>query len=162
MFNLPPIPSWDGLHPLIIHFPIGLLFLAPVFLLLGLMLDKYRKSLYMSAFIIMLLGTVSAFIAVSTGEAAGEMAIRTPDITKVIMSHEELAEKTVTYFSIITAVFLVIFIIPIIIKKELNALINKLLGTLFFIAFLIGLVILISTAHNGGRLVHELGVRALM
>ena len=32
---LPPIPSWDGLHPLVVHFPIALLLAAPVLLLAG-------------------------------------------------------------------------------------------------------------------------------
>jgi uncharacterized membrane protein len=33
MTQLPMIPSWDGLHPLMIHFPIVLFLWAPVFLL---------------------------------------------------------------------------------------------------------------------------------
>ena len=28
MIDLPPVPTWDGLHPLIIHFPIALLLVA--------------------------------------------------------------------------------------------------------------------------------------
>ena len=33
MPQLPMIPGWDGIHPLLIHFPLTLFFLAPVFVL---------------------------------------------------------------------------------------------------------------------------------
>ena len=32
---LPPIPSFDGLHPLVVHFPVALLIVAPLFLALA-------------------------------------------------------------------------------------------------------------------------------
>ena len=35
MIQTPPIPSWDGLHPLIIDFPIALLLVAPLLVLIG-------------------------------------------------------------------------------------------------------------------------------
>ena len=36
MIQLPPIPGWYELHPLVVHFPIALLLIAPLFVLLGL------------------------------------------------------------------------------------------------------------------------------
>ena len=47
MIEFPPIPSWDGLHPLIIHFPIVLLLVAPVLVLIGALLapEKGRPLL---------------------------------------------------------------------------------------------------------------------
>ena len=33
MPQLPMIPGWDGIHPLLIHFPLTLFFVAPVFVL---------------------------------------------------------------------------------------------------------------------------------
>lgn len=35
MQALPPIPNWTGLHPLVIHFPIALLLVTPLFIIAG-------------------------------------------------------------------------------------------------------------------------------
>ena len=50
MIQMPPIPSWDGLHPLIIHFPIALLLVAPLLVLIGALLkpEKGRPVLYVA------------------------------------------------------------------------------------------------------------------
>ena len=50
MIQMPPIPSWDGLHPLIIHFPIALLLVAPLLVLVGALLkpEKGRPVLYVA------------------------------------------------------------------------------------------------------------------
>jgi uncharacterized membrane protein len=42
MIALPPIPSWEGLHPLIIHFPIVLLLIAPFLILIGAFLPREK------------------------------------------------------------------------------------------------------------------------
>ena len=55
--SLPPIPTWQVLHPLVIHFPIALLFVAPVFLLLAVLLPKNSRWLQLPALILMVLGT---------------------------------------------------------------------------------------------------------
>ena len=63
----PPIPSWDGLHPLIIHFPIALLLVAPILVLLGLISPNRGRAFLGAALILMVLGTIASWIAVSTG-----------------------------------------------------------------------------------------------
>src|SRR5688572_4784583 len=73
---LPPIPSWDGLHPIIVHFPIALLLIAPILIVLGTIFYKNGRAFMVSAFVLMLIGTIAAFIATATGEAAGELAER--------------------------------------------------------------------------------------
>ena len=35
---LPPVPNWSELHPLVIHFPIALLLVAPLFVIAGVIL----------------------------------------------------------------------------------------------------------------------------
>jgi len=45
MLHFPPIPNWDALHPLIIHFPIALLLIAPIFVVVGAALTPPRGDL---------------------------------------------------------------------------------------------------------------------
>ena len=67
MFQFPQIPSWDALHPLVIHFPIALLLIAPVFVFVGALLAPAKGRPYlMAAMFLLLLGTAGTFIAVET------------------------------------------------------------------------------------------------
>jgi uncharacterized membrane protein len=158
-----PIPAtWDGLHPIITHFPIVLLLIAPLFVILGMVkLDRW-KMFSVSALILMALGSAAAFIAVSTGEAAAEMAEKTPQVVAALERHEDLAEDTRLAFSILTAVFAVIVIGPALIKRTLPRRLRLGLHALFLVAYLGACLVLARTGHEGGMLVHQLGVRAMM
>lgn len=162
MPELPPIPSWDGLHPLIVHFPIALLLVAPVLIVAALVLGRRGRGLSVAALILMILGTASTFISVSTGEAAGKLADRSPEINAVIEHHEQLAERTRLVFSLLTVVFAGIVIAPRIIGREASRPAAVIVTALFLVMYAAGSAVLVNTAHNGGRLVHEFGVRALM
>ena len=79
MLQFPAIPSWDALHPLIIHFPIALLLIAPIFIVVGAVLTPAKgRSYLIAAMVLLLVGTASIFVAVESGEAAGKLAERTP------------------------------------------------------------------------------------
>lgn len=157
---LPPIPSWDGLHPIIVHFPIALLLVAPVLILLGSFLPNKSRPILISAFVLMLIGTVGAWIAVSTGESAGEFAEQMANVEAVLENHKELAETTATVFTALTAIFGVVVFAPMIFRKELSRKIIIPLNLAFLLFYSAGAILLINTAHEGGRLVHEFGVRA--
>ena len=59
MLTLPPIPSWQAIHPLVVHFPIALLLIAPVFILIGIALKPERRFPFLLvALILMALGTL--------------------------------------------------------------------------------------------------------
>ncbi len=158
----PPIPSWDGLHPIIIHFPIALLIVAPIIILIGIFVPGKGRTFLISAFILMLLGTIAAFVAVSTGGAAGELAEHTNNVGSVLEEHEELAETTRAVFTALTAIFGVIVFAPMLFRKELSRMILIPLNLAFLLFYGSGVVLLMNTAHQGGRLVHEFGVRAMM
>jgi uncharacterized membrane protein len=159
---LPPMPSWDGLHPIIVHFPIALLLIAPVLVVLGLAFFKSGKAFMYSAFLMMLIGTVAAVVAVATGEAAGELAERVTNAEAVLENHEELAETTRNVFAALTVVFGAIVFVPLIFRRELAAKIAVPLNIVFLLFYGAGTVVLLNAAHEGGRLVHEFGVRAAM
>lgn len=162
MFELPPIPAWDGLHPLIVHFPIALLLVAPLFIVLGLLAGRRNRLFMTSALVLMVLGTAASYVAVSTGEAAGKIADRTPEVNQVLQHHEELAERTRLTFTVLTVVFAGLLAGPVVLKRQLARVPTVVLTLLFLGVYGAGAVVLANTAHNGGRLVHELGVRSLM
>lgn len=159
---LPPIPSWDGIHPIIVHFPIALLLVAPILILLGMFFPKSNRTFMVSAFVLMVIGTIATYMAVSSGEAAGELAERMANVEAVLENHEEMAETTQMVFTALTAIFGVFVFVPMLFKKELGQKIIIPISLAFLLFYAGGAVLLINTAHQGGRLVHEFGVRAMM
>src|ERR1700693_2243458 len=107
MLQFPAIPSWDALHPLIIHFPIALLLIAPIFIVVGAVLTPSKRRAYLiAAMVLLLVGTVANCAAVQTEEAAGKLEERTPGIELVLEPHESLAEGTQAVFSVLSVIFL--------------------------------------------------------
>jgi len=163
MIQFPPIPTWDALHPLIIHFPIALLFIAPVFVVVGSVLKPEKGRGYsIAAFILMAVGTGSTFIAAQTGEAAGKLAERTPEINAVLERHEQLAEATQFAFSVLSVIFAAVLWGPRLLRRSPTRLVGTALPLVFLLFYGAGMLLLTNTAHNGGRLVHEFGVRAVV
>lgn len=162
MPQLPPVPAWDGLHPLIIHFPIALLLVAPVFLLIGAIGGPRGRSYLWSALILMVLGTAAVFVSIETGEAAGKMAERSPEINTVLQRHEHLAERTRVTFTVLTGIFAALMIATHVVQRWRTRLFLTAAPLLLLVAYSFAALLLSDTAHNGGRLVHELGVKALV
>lgn len=158
---VPIPPSWDAVHPLIIHFPIALLLVAPLFVFLGMILPKNGRSFLYAALILMAIGTLSACVAVSTGRAAAELADRTPEIAKVLETHEELAELTRNLFSGLTVLFAGILFVPALLKKNPGFKLSFMITAAFLAVYMLASLAVVWTGHEGGRLVHQYGVRAL-
>ncbi len=163
MFQLPPVPSWSGLHPLVIHFPIALLLVAPLFVFIGAIVPPRRsRGLFFAALVLMALGAVSVFVAAQSGEAAGKLAERTPEVNAILENHEHLAERTEIAFSIATVLFGALLLVPVLARRAPSRLTATILPLAFLALYLPAAALLMNTAHNGGRLVHEFGVRAIV
>jgi uncharacterized membrane protein len=163
MLQFPAIPSWDALHPLIIHFPIALLLIAPIFIVVGAVLTPAKgRSYQITAMVLLLVGTASIFVAVETGEAAAKLAERAPGMQQVLETHESLAERTQAVFSVLSVIFLALLAVPWFLKREDTRLTTTILPLAFMVLYSAGVLLLVNTAHNGGRLVHEFGVRAMV
>jgi uncharacterized membrane protein len=159
---LPNLPPASGLHPLIVHFPVALLLIAPFLVVLSIVLKKQRIGLAVSALVLMVLGTAGAFVAVSTGNLAGELAERTPEISATLERHESLAETTRTVFALLTVMFVVMFGAPLVRRREWSNGLYVALSTVFLVLYAAGTVTLVNTAHLGGQLVHRYGVHAVL
>jgi len=155
----PPLPDWDGLHPLVVHFPIALLMTAPLLVIASLVWRRYRLPIGTCALVVMALGASGAFLAVATGEAAEEAAERIAAAKPVLEQHEELAERVRIYFAVLTAAYALVLFNPLA-KKPLEPLVPIAAGVVFLLIYVGGLLLLAHTAHYGGRLVHEFGVHA--
>jgi uncharacterized membrane protein len=157
-----------------------------VLVLIGIFMPGKGRAYLVSAFLLMLIGTVTAWIAVSTGAAAGELAERTAGADAVLENHESLAETTRNVFTALTVVFGVMIVGYRFFGREGNNEVGlvssspsrasmlrrsyfpraqKIMMSIF-LGFLLfygaGVLLLVNTAHAGGRLVHELGIRAMM
>jgi uncharacterized membrane protein len=159
---LPPWPGWDGLHPLVIHFPIALLMIAPLFVLMALAWRRYSTAFSTAALVLLALGTISTYVAISTGQAAGELAEHTDAINAVISQHEEMAETTSIAFSIVTALYALFVLLPAWVRRLRRPAYALVGNAAFLVAIALASLLVVNTAHLGGRLVHQLGVHAIV
>jgi uncharacterized membrane protein len=163
----PALPPWEGMHVLIVHFPVALLTVSPLFILLG-ALPRVGRYFAPGALAVLLLGTVGAYVAVESGEAAAQVATRTPEITAAIQEHAELAETVRLVFTLLTAVYaLVLFLPPIVkqtrlLKRELPAAVPIVAQVIVLVAALVCTLVLANAAHLGGLLVHQYGLQAFL
>ncbi len=159
---LPPWPGWDGLHPLVIHFPIALLLVAPLFVALAVVRPKHGGMFGLSALLLLVVGTAGAFVAVATGEAAAELATRTDIITAAIERHATLAERARDIFAGLTVLYAVLLGLPLLVAKLENRRWVMASNAFFLVLLLGGGLVLASAAHHGGMLVHKYGVQAML
>jgi uncharacterized membrane protein len=152
------LKDWGSLHPTIVHVPIALLLIAPLFIVIGMVCRKSAKQFYLCALILLLAGTLGIFLAVSTGEKASELIKPNPEVVSTLEAHEHLAEKIRLSFSLLTSIFLTYLLLFSLLTKRLPAKIHHIGLTLFLIIYTYNLVLLFNTAHQGGKLVHYHGV----
>ena len=139
-------PSW---HPLVIHFPIALLFAAVGIDLVALGVRR-ASWLRRTAATLYVLGAVAAVAAWRTGEAAAR-GLQLPATTKELLSaHQEWGERTLWVFGILGIVRL---------AAEWRGLTARVSVHLpLFLAGALGLVVVNETGEHGGQLVYQHGV----
>jgi len=154
------MPDWNGVHPLVVHFPIALLFVAPVFVVIAAARRSRWTPFGASALVLIALGTLSIMVAMSTGEAAEDAAEAVADADAVLDEHEELAERARLIFVGLTVLYAALLLAPRLTAQAATARYAVIANLVFLAPYLAGLAALANTAHEGGRLVHEFGVRA--
>jgi uncharacterized membrane protein len=164
MLQFPPIPTWDALHPLVIHFPIVLLIACPLFILIGAAFRNSEKGrpYFSAAVILLLLGTASLFVSVNSGEAASQLVDRQPQVEVLLKSHQALAVETRDVFVTLCLIACGVFFVPHFLGKTDTLLFSRVLPLSFLVFYAVGLIFLVNTADRGGRMVHELGVHAMI
>ncbi len=161
-------PSFEALHPAVVHFPIGLLLVAPVFLILGFLWKKQRSALWLGALILILLGAVGTQSAVVTGEgtydAVKKIYTFSPEAHEAMEEHEELGELTRTVFVVLALLFLggAIFWANQHhwLRRPLSPRVSLVAMGIFTAVYIGACLLLFRTAAHGGELVHKYGIRA--
>jgi len=161
-FLPPPVPPWEGLHVLVVHFPIALLLVAPLFVLLATVFPIRAQWASWAAVALLLLGATGTFVAIATGDAAQAVADGSDAMYDVLSEHEELAELTRNVYVVLTAVYALFVLLPAMMKELLIRRYLVPVNFVFLVALGAGSLLLANTAHLGGRLVHEFGVKAVL
>mgnify|MGYP000951285919 CR=1 FL=1 len=154
------------IHPIIVHFPIALLAVYSVMELVRAHKLLAEKSWYYIKSAFLILGTLGAFAALSTGENAEH--INRP-AQKIVEMHQVFASASTWIFSILSILYLVGILENIlgdklqtskyeIIRKIWNIKLrirNKLFKPVFLIPLaILGLVAIMTTGALGGAMVY--------
>ena len=95
--------QWNILHPMVVHFPIALLIVTPLFVLIGLLRIHDARVYAIGALILMALGTLGAYVAVESGEADKQTLVLNQLQRSLLAEHQELGEATRNAFTALTA-----------------------------------------------------------
>lgn len=160
MTFFPPLPPQEGLHPLVVHFPIGLLLTAPLFIIAAALWKSKSREIFLAATALVVLGTLGTMAATMSGEWGEGAAKGIPGAEAILDRHESLGESARNAFIATSVVMLVLSGVVWARHEKLKGPARVLGAVVILGLYLIPCSILAKAAHEGGRLVHEAGVRA--
>jgi len=141
------------IHPMLVHFPIVLFIAAAIIQLILIFKSEdiaERKCLQIAGITCLVLGLIFAFAAAFFGDIALDAAIDKGFTEMPLEEHKDLAGMTIVIFAILTVILLGAM------WKRFR--IQGAKGIIFTLASVVGLVLLINTAYQGGNLVYKEGV----
>jgi len=156
----PPIPPFDQLHPLVIHFPIALVLVAPVIIALALAWHKQSKVLLLVATLLMAMASAAAVVAVQTGKAASGHAENVPGAGPVLDAHATMGTRARNATLALTGALALGTAMAWRGGEKLPRKFTLIGGGAYLAVHAAGALVVANAAHEGGRLVHEFGVRA--
>ncbi|MBI5475026.1 MAG: DUF2231 domain-containing protein [Ignavibacteriae bacterium] len=133
-----------NIHPLIVHFPIALLTISFIFDVIGMLTGK--KEFTMSAWWMLLIGTISVAAAIASGLSAAGGLESSSQAREHIENHQEAA-------LVVAGVFAFLLLWRVANKTRVPD-----RRWLYLVLSVVGLVAVWVTALYGGELVYEFGV----
>ena len=146
------VPGWaPNLHPLVVHFPIGLLVTAAVVDCLGLMAHG-RPAIREIATLLYCTGAALAVIVYFTGRAAADGLVIPSEINSLVNEHADWAFRTTWFFVFFASLRLTVSYI---LQPKPAVMVGM------FVLALVGIGLLSKTVERGAGLVfqHGLAVR---
>lgn len=140
------------IHPMLVHFPLALLPVALAAQAIALFKGQalfHRSCLSSTAVVLIVLAAAGAVIAAVFGDMALDRAVASGVPLTSLETHEELGQLTAVLLSLLAVAEVWLYR-----KSSGSTAINR--GT--WIAGIIVLAFLLTTAWFGGQLVYELGV----
>ena len=149
-----PLPEWaPNVHPLIVHFPIAILFVAALSDLLALTLRRWGW-LRLAATGLYVLGALSALAAFLTGRDAVEGMLLSVAANPVLTEHADWAERSVWFYGLLATARM---------AAEWRRLGTRLIVHLpLALAGAFGLLLIAQTAERGAQMVYQHGVGVSM
>jgi uncharacterized membrane protein len=142
------------MHPIMVHFPVGLLLVTPLFIVIGAVLPPMKARPWMlTALILMALGTASLFLAVPTGEAAAQAGRIASSSPTLLETHQQLALETRGIFTMLLAIYVGVMLVPVVLHQQ-SRLFSTILPVSFLLLYSAGAVLLVNTARAGTELAH--------
>lgn len=160
MFSWPPIPPWEGIHPSVVHFPIALACVVPLFVLLAMVWRSQARGMLTAATLLNVLAAAGAVLATTTGEAGEDAAEAIPAARDVLSQHEELGEAARNLALVLASGLALGTVGYWLWGHHLRHRVLVGAGIVYLVVHGLLCLGLANTAHWGGRLVHELGVQA--
>ena len=138
-----------NIHPILVHFPIALLFIAITIELTGLVIKKYQQAAFI-ADVLIWIGTLFGLVTLFSGLLAANAEV-IPDAAKAaVVAHALTAKTTITFFTLYS--ILRIF-------RYRNR--KKLKPVFIIVIFLLGCIGLFGvymTGERGAKLVYKYGI----
>lgn len=161
MFQIPALPPFEGFHPFIVHFTVGILLTAWVPMVLAVIDRKRRMGWIRAGLMMLVMGTLFTFAAVLTGEATEEIVPHSSErIEHAIHEHEELAEVARNIFIGVTIIYIAAMILHCKMPEPKKKMIGLVGAVLIGTSYSLGALALSNAGHLGGLLVHEHGLHA--
>jgi uncharacterized membrane protein len=144
------VPEWaPNVHPIIVHFPIALLFIAVLVDFLAIMRHRF-EWLQLAATGLYVLGAITAWMAFFSGREAAEEVLLPAAANPVLTEHADWAQWTASLYGVLALVRLVAI--------WQGWMLRKVVHLFFFLIAAGGLFMLYETGDHGAQLVYKYGI----